>query len=557
MKRLLTFILCASVIFLSCKDNQTDAALLSAELSIDDSPESSLEILESVDKNLLSTRKLKAKYALLYSMALDKNFIDLQSDSIIAPAVKYYRHHGSKEEKFLSNYYHARIYENAGDKENALLCAIKAESVDTSKVSSQSKYLLYALKGDLYLKEWRLNEAISSFESACNYALKSHRYRHYAYYCLELANAYYYNSDFVKSMVWVKNAENFIDDFTIAEIHKYKRLVLLNMFDSGVAPDACVEYAEKYIEEYTSHKLTNWHIVAKAYLNAGNPDKAYEMIQKYSLNANSLTPYYGILADILEQRKDYQGALEAHKTFAEMVKERDVARHLSDIIVLEEHFEGELAQAHQRHLISYISGISLLLLLIIIYVVFKWRKERKQNMSDLNDLQQEYEALISLKENLDNSYHYLSEQMTGKFQTNQELMIILGQRIKSLAAFLQKPIPDSLSKVASQIEDLKRNKNYIVDSIGLLYAVNHPEFVSELRAHDLTSSEIGYCCLYLLGLNIPEAGEVIGRASSIYNVNSAIRKKLGIQGMNLDKWLIKHYTELCLRQHNEQNDKHS
>ena len=49
------------------------------------------------------------------------------------------------------------------------------------------------------------------------------------------------------------------------------------------------------------------------------------MIQKYSLDANSLTPYYGILADILEQRKDYQGALEAHKTFAEMVKERDVA----------------------------------------------------------------------------------------------------------------------------------------------------------------------------------------------------------------------------------------
>ena len=31
-------------------------------------------------------RKQKAKYALLYSMALDKNYIDLQSDSIIAPS---------------------------------------------------------------------------------------------------------------------------------------------------------------------------------------------------------------------------------------------------------------------------------------------------------------------------------------------------------------------------------------------------------------------------------------------------------------------------------------
>ena len=176
--------------------------------------------------------------------------------------------------------------------------------------------------------------------------------------------------------------------------------------------------------------------------------------------------------------------------------------------------------------------------------MFKWRNESKQNKSDLADLQQEYNALTSLKERMDSSYQYISHQITSDSQTDQELMRVLGYRIKSLSAFLQKPIPDSLSKVASQIEDLKRNRNYIVDSIGLLYAVTCPDFVSELRAHDLTSSEIGYCCLYLLGLNIPEAGEVIGKVSSIYNVNSAIRKKLGISGVNLDKWLIKRYTEL-------------
>ena len=551
MKRLLVLLLCTSAVFLSCNDNQVESALNSAEISMNDNPESSLELLESIDKDLLSTRKQKAKYALLYSTALDKNYIDIKTDSIIAPAVKYYENHGSKEDRFLCNYYQARIYENAGDNENALLCAVKSESIDTSKVSVQSKHLLYALKGDLYLDEWRLNEAISSFESACKYALKSKRYRHYTYYCLELANAYYYNRDFFNSMVWVKNAEQHIDYFTIVEVHKYKRIVLLNMLDSGVKPEKCVEYAEKYIEEYPSHKLTNWHIVARAYLNAGNPDKAYEMIQKYVENTESLTPYYGIQADILEQLKDYKGALEAHKTFAELVKERDVARHLSDIKVLEERFEGELVQAHQRHIISYISGISLLLILITVCLVFKWRNERDQNMRGLADLQQEYNALISLKERMDSSYQYLSHQIISDSQTDQELMRVLGYRIKSLSAFLQKPIPDSLSKVASQIEDLKRNRNYIVDSIGLLYAVTCPDFVSELRAHDLTSSEIGYCCLYLLGLNIPEAGEVIGKVSSIYNVNSAIRKKLGISGANLDKWLIKRHTELCSGHHHE------
>ena len=194
---------------------------------------------------------------------------------------------------------------------------------------------------------------------------------------------------------------------------------------------------------------------------------------------------------------------------------------------------------------SYILGISILLICLIIYMSIKWRKERIRNKKDLSELQQEYEALTSLKERMEGTYQFLSNQVTETSQTDQELMRILGYRIKSLSAFLQKPVPDSLSNVASQINDLKKNKNFIVDSIGLLYAVKHPDFVSELRSYDLTSAEIGYCCLYLLGLNIPEAGEVIGKVSSIYNVNSSISKKLGISGTNLDKWLVKRFTEIC------------
>lgn len=174
----------------------------------------------------------------------------------------------------------------------------------------------------------------------------------------------------------------------------------------------------------------------------------------------------------------------------------------------------------------------------------RWKRERILIKNNLADLQQEYDALVLLKERMDVTYQYLSNQVAVASYTDQELMRVLGHRIKSLSAFIQKPIPDSLSKVAAQIDELKKNRNCIVDSIGLLYAVTYPDFVNELRAHDLTSSEIGFCCLYLLGLNIPEAGEVIGKVSSVYNVNSSIRKKLGISGMNLDKWLTKCFAEL-------------
>ena len=553
MKRLLVFLLCASVVFLSCKDNQIGSALTSAEISMNDNPESSLEILESIDKDLLSTRKQKAKFALLYSMALDKNYIDIKADSIIAPAVKFYEYRGAKEERFLCNYYHARIYENAGDYENALLYAAKAESIDTSKIPAENKCLLYAMKGRIYHNDWRITEAIDSYEMACDYAVESERYRHYVYYLLKLADIYRYNDDYESSNRCVQVADQYNIHFTLSDTHIYKSLVLSNMINLGKDSSLCVQYADEYIKEYPQYDMIRWHIIAKAYLYAGFTDKAYEMLQNYDdySKIKSDAAYYGVLSDILTQIGKYQDALEAHHRFAKLVKQTDVSRHNSNIRLVEERYENELSQNRQKHFASYIVAIAICMLFLIIYMNIRWKREYIRNKSNLADLQQEYDALVLLKERMDATYQYLSNQMTETSYTDQELMRVLGHRIKSLSAFLQKPIPDSLSKVASQIEELKKNKNYIVDSIGLLYAVTYPDFVNELRVHDLTSSEIGFCCLYLLGLNIPEAGEVIGKVSSVYNVNSSIRKKLGISGMNLDKWLAKCFAELYPCQSNE------
>ncbi|MGN1219387.1 MAG: hypothetical protein ACI4TU_00415, partial [Candidatus Cryptobacteroides sp.] len=100
MKRLLVFLFCAFNVFISCKDDQIGAALASAEISMNEDPESSLKILESIDRSQILSRRQKAEFALLYSIALDKNYIDVQSDSIIAPAVEYYKSHGPRAERF-------------------------------------------------------------------------------------------------------------------------------------------------------------------------------------------------------------------------------------------------------------------------------------------------------------------------------------------------------------------------------------------------------------------------------------------------------------------------
>ncbi len=48
MRRILALVICLSIIFISCNENQIDAALDAAELNMEEKPECSLEILEKV-----------------------------------------------------------------------------------------------------------------------------------------------------------------------------------------------------------------------------------------------------------------------------------------------------------------------------------------------------------------------------------------------------------------------------------------------------------------------------------------------------------------------------
>ena len=548
MKRLLIFLLSASVLFISCKDNQIGSALTSAEISMNDNPEVSLEVLKSIDKNLLSTRKQKAKYALLYSMALDKNYIDLKNDSIIAPAVEYYSRHGDADIRFRTHYYHARIFENAGDYDNALLAVSKAEALDTAKVDADVLCMLYAMKGSIYDIAWRPHDAIESYERARRYALEAHKFRHYAYYTLYCAMEYRQASDSILFEKCLSEVQDYQEYFTLTERHIYQSIMLNRMIDLEKDSNEVLGFVENYLIEYPQSEKINWKNIARAYQYLNMHEKALEVLKLYTdYNDVSLDPgYYAILSEILAELKDYDEALKAHEKYASINDAEDIKLHQSDLKLVEQRHFHEIQEISQKYRFLYLTIIFLSILFVSLFYIIKWYKAYSKNKSEYDSLTKEYDELRRLEAKLNDAYRYLSEQMDRRGESSKDLMTILGYRIKSLSAFLKRPIPDALSKIPSQIEDIKKNKNYIVDSVGLLYAINYPDFVSVLQNHGLTSSEIGFCCLYIMGLNMPEVGEIIGKVSSIYNINSTIRKKLNISTSetNLDKWLVKKFSEL-------------
>lgn len=99
----------------------------SAEALIHRRPDSAIRIVYNADTSLLSMRKDRARYALLRTMAEDKNYIDKSDDSLIRIAQEYYEKHGTDQDKMLSWYYLGIIQKNGAHYTDAILSLDQAE----------------------------------------------------------------------------------------------------------------------------------------------------------------------------------------------------------------------------------------------------------------------------------------------------------------------------------------------------------------------------------------------------------------------------------------------
>lgn len=176
--RLIALLITLVTIFWSCAENmETKDALKHAEALMEAQPEQSLEILEAIDRETLSSRKQRAKFSLLYSMALDKNFIDLQSDSIISPAVHYYKHHGTVDDRVKSLYYLARIQFNAEDYNTALITLMDILPLHDNSLSIRIWAQVHNLLAVTYNLSYMFSDSFKHIDLAYDYAIKCGDYK--------------------------------------------------------------------------------------------------------------------------------------------------------------------------------------------------------------------------------------------------------------------------------------------------------------------------------------------------------------------------------------------
>lgn len=129
---------------------QTTALLDDVASYVNEHPDSALTVLTGIDSTTLNTRGLRARHALLLTMSRDKAYLDITVPGLLAPAEKYYEHHGTPDERMKALYYRGRIAQERKDRNAAAVFFSRAEEYADEVTDKHALGLLYMTEASVF-----------------------------------------------------------------------------------------------------------------------------------------------------------------------------------------------------------------------------------------------------------------------------------------------------------------------------------------------------------------------------------------------------------------------
>lgn len=491
-------------------------------------PNEALSRLDKIDKNSLSGAQEKGLYALLLSMALDKNYIDLQSDSIISPAVYYYSRRGDKRHRFLTYYYQGRVYENAKEYEKALKVFISAEALMDDSISGEYKVRLYLAKQRVYYHQFAdkeaYNEILKAKAISCNLDNPEYYFRN----CLDLASYYDKHRDSLKYKAELDSLKTWMDGKQLQHASDYYDKILGNyLIWQKTNKDSVETLLSNYLSLCNKENCAYNHLLTtRAYLALDNTDQAVKEFSQCSVSGSDYDDilYYYTWTALYKKLGDFEKALEGQIKHETAVENISLQVFNNDVRFLEERHKAELEKQKDTYIKTWLALLVVLLVGLAGYGLFRMVKYR----SALKSAKEEYELIVKLTENEDGA-----------------LKDILNEKFRALQPYIVKNNVLPVIPGRKGLEKMEENKKALLRSIGLIYALTYPKFVSILVERNLTPEEIGLCSVYVSGSSSKELASLLKR-SDIYHINSNIRAKIGeeIASTNIHSWLKKQFAEL-------------
>ena len=429
----------------SCTDNsEAEKRLTSAEALMNQHPDSALAILQGIDRSSLSSGKEKARYALLMSQALDKNYIDTTTFDILQPAIDYYIDKGTPDEKLTTFYYQGRIYQNKGDEDNAMLSFINAREITGVTYTLTFAHLLVA-QGVLYLRQYKTTDFVeNNLEAAKLYGAIGRHTLEIGSYAKAL-NGYVTMND--------RHAADSVMSICIPLTREYPDgeaslfpAILGYTIDFGSPDDI-----KAFLDNYGDFELDRDAAMdfARGYSKIGELDKAWDMITSVSPGAHPADSlkYATVKLDILERQGKYEEAFDLYRDYSAMLERYQKDLLTQDLLFSDKKHQLEvdvLQERTQKERFVWIA-LGVILLLIIIYQMWvrKLRIEHENDLLKIQTLQQnlfesgqkQNEAQERIKKLFQTRFHLLDGLASSYFESKET-----GQEQKRIFAEVKESI---------------------------------------------------------------------------------------------------------------------
>ena len=511
-------------------------------------PDSAKTVLDGIKRTDLKNRALKARFALLYSQAMDKCYIDTDNDSLISVALNYYSKRGSDHEKALSYYYRGVIARNAKDIDKEVEYLVRAKEYAEKTDDAYLNGLIYSLLARKYYIQFSFEEALDLYKKAVTEFEKTNN----------IANQLYAYSGIHNSLLFLDRKEESISSAEKAlklskVLNRTTEITLweLEIMDIGnkindVEDISRAKYLLTLLED--SDDIERYRRWGYIYCVENKLDSAIYYYKRYIANLPSFNRQ--TIRPILNLAELYRLTNKTNETILYLNKyinvtdsinraEREVLIQNLDKKYKTQQIKESYAALRKQHTLFVVIGVLIVILLIIgmVYVFDRYK-------SKIEKIQQESEASIVQYATLQKQYDTLLQNMGAYTKENGEqgfkLVEVLHNRLNSLRELSEFAYyygdTDSSKKFYNKFKEhiiISKNRNAILadDIIDMANMLNNG-VITYLKVHypTITTYELSYCGLISLGFT-PESIRILFNHSnnhSLYIVRTRISKKIGL-----------------------------
>lgn len=374
MKRL---IICFLILFLTACHQNLERTLDIAESLLNDRPDSALSLLNGIHPEDRGIAREYARYALLKSAACDKNYIDVASDSLIAPSVDYYSTHKDVRHRMLAYYYHGIVLKNATDYTASIISFEKAEKDALALKDFHYLGLIYRNIGELYTATHNIPAAIESLRKAVHYSSLSGEVPYQSFAEITLAYAYINNKEYDNAQNLLAKIRETYNDPVLTDYCLLHEAEILTI--QGSDPAKAVRLYAHVPEKY--FRAADFISFAQAYEDLGKKDSADFWISRAyaTVNSRQASANVGYMhARILAGRRDFE---HAYPLVIEALSVQDsVTRFLLGQSVsgsLRDYYKGEtLLQESRLKSVKQAVGLWVMVIVLSIIAVFLYIRKR-------------------------------------------------------------------------------------------------------------------------------------------------------------------------------------